>query len=324
MTLAKFPTTSAGYNDWWSSTIDAIVGCSTDTKKAYAWAMEVEDDGVTYVSLSDPGRRFETMDAKLKTALNKVNRTHEELGLEISELSEETKKVYRRPLTGREILLKVRRFFDIRPDSRRLLEVADLEKLAWFGDRKMVEFLAAWKRMLRLMREVPSEESKREMFHRKVRVSHILKDDLAHYNRHRPRAGEDHTHRDHSYAFLIDAIERRIEMDREDKNHNDSVASCVRPGVPATPAREKEPAVQEESKKAKKKKKVDGEVVPALAAPKGKGSGKGKGKGKDKGRSQSAGTRKQDEKEKSGLPCYFWNDTGGKCPRPIVGTNIGT
>ena len=26
MTLAKFPSTSAGYNDWWSSTIDAIVG----------------------------------------------------------------------------------------------------------------------------------------------------------------------------------------------------------------------------------------------------------------------------------------------------------
>ena len=124
--------------------------------------MEVEEDGVTYVGLSDPGRRFETMDAKLKTALNKINKTHDELGLEISELSEETKKVYRRPLTGREILLKVRRFFDIRPDSRRLLEVADLEKLAWLGDRKTVEFLAAWKRMLRLMREIRSEESKRE------------------------------------------------------------------------------------------------------------------------------------------------------------------
>ena len=123
---------------------------------------------MTYVGLSGRGRKFETMDAKLKTALNKINKTHDELGLEISELSEETKKLYKRPLTGREILLKVRRFFDIRPDSRRLLEVADLEKLTWFGDRKMVEFLAAWKRMIRLVREVPSAESKRDMFHRTV------------------------------------------------------------------------------------------------------------------------------------------------------------
>ena len=118
-----------------SSTVDAIVGCSTDTKKAYAGAMEVEEDGATYVGLSDLGRKFETMDAKLKTALNKINKTHDELGLETSELSEETKKLYKRPLMGREIILKVRRFFDIRPDSRRLLEVADLEKLACFGDR---------------------------------------------------------------------------------------------------------------------------------------------------------------------------------------------
>ena len=124
--------------------------------------------------------------------------------------------------------------------------------------------------MLRFMREIPSERSKSEMFHRKVRVSNSLKDDIAHFNRHRPRAGEEHTHRDQSYAFLLDAIERRIEMDREDKNHTGSVASCVRPGVPAAPAKEKEQPAHAEPKKAKKK-KVEGEIVPALAARKGWG-----------------------------------------------------
>ena len=52
--------------------------------------------------------------------------------------------------------------------------------------------------------------------------------------------------------------------------------------------------------------------------PRPKAKGNGKRKGKDKGRSQSGGRkggRRQDEKEKSGLPCYFWNDTGGKCPK---------
>ena len=44
----------------------------------------------------------------------------------------------------------------------------------------------------------------------------------------------------------------------------------MRPGVPAAPAKEKEQPAHEPMK-AKKKKKVDREIVPALAAPKGKG-----------------------------------------------------
>ena len=273
-----------------------------------------------FEAMSEVARKFETLDSKIKAALVRIGKTNEVLCLEISELSESTKKLHRRPTTGREVLLLIRKFFDIRPDSRRLYEQADLEKIPWFGDKQMTQFMAAWRRMLRLMREPPTEGTKRDCFFRKLRNAGNLKEDIAYYQRCRP-VGGDKGHADYCYEFLERSVMRKIQIEREDQNHQDSLGSLVRrqPAAAATQSTPNGNADDGEWTETKKKKKKAVEVAATPAPEKGKGKGKGKdGKGKskdkDKGKkTEGGGTDGSGSKVKK-FPCYAHNTPAG-CQR---------
>ena len=61
------------------------------------------------------------------------------------------------------------------------------------------------------MRKVPSEESLRYTYYEAIKSQPALREDICHYM----RVGEDHV--DHSFQFLWDAVDRQVQLSRQNQ-----------------------------------------------------------------------------------------------------------
>ena len=109
---------------WLNTVTDAVSACARDPDAAFGWIARVEDDDVTFDALGTTGDEFSSQDAKLRSALSRhatgaTGRKHRELVDVISAKSEELKRAtLRRQIKGRQILLLVRQFYEVKKDRR--------------------------------------------------------------------------------------------------------------------------------------------------------------------------------------------------------------
>ena len=270
--LPQLPT-SAQFKAWKNSVRSKVSAASKFPKEAFDWIIAVEADDVTYDALSTTPAKFETLDAKLSAALTEICKG--ELGRKITLKTEEEAKA-RRLIRGRQILWLVYEDYRLNEEAGALHEITDLMKVTLRKDQNKIEhlsrFMLNWEMILAGMKEPPPENQLQILFYEQVRYLPFLNNDIAVYER--ANIGSE----DRSYQFLLKAVKRVLERNKQEKNRKDIERSL-------------------ESLTA-------GGKVNAL---KGKG-GKGKGKGKNgKGKGKDGGKGKDNN-------CREWMRSGS-CPR---------
>ena len=270
--VPPLPRSAADIQSWFNAVSDAVTACACDPDTSFEWIACVEDDNASFIDLGITAPEFASLDAKLRAALSKHTTGDSVQGKELVNVilgkAEELKRAMpRRQIKGRQILLLIRRFFEVKQDRRIQYELSNLLDLSYPGDKKLAQFKYAWDNMLRNMRcPIMQTEPKtiEHLLYRLVKNSDTLRPYVEYYN----RLHEDHA--DRSYRFLSQMIDKTVQEERQRRNQEALVISASG-GTKALPSAPGVPRCDES---------------PDGMEPKGKGKGKGKGKtnGQNKGK----------------------------------------
>ena len=118
----------------------------------------------------------------------------------------------RRQIKGRQIVLLVRQFFEVKEDRRIQYEVTNLLDVTYSGDARMSQFKYSWDNMVRNLRcNILVRESKtlEHIFYKLLKNSDALRPYLQYYDRLR---GD---HPDRTYKFLSDMVDKAIREERD-------------------------------------------------------------------------------------------------------------
>jgi hypothetical protein len=184
-----------------------VTSASGKGEKAFVWILEVESDKQTFESMSDPGE-FVSLDAKLAAALSKL--AQEELGREIVQQQEIAAKSQKR-LKGRQILWMVYQYYATSQDAGEMYSIVELMAVRLVDD-KLETFMNNWSHVLAGMDEMPQAAVIEELFIEQLRYSKIMKDEIAHYDRH-PKG-----HPDHTYEYMQRQVRAYLERTRKRAN----------------------------------------------------------------------------------------------------------
>ena len=114
-------------------------------------------------------------------------------------------------LRGRQALRMVYDYMKVSEQAGALFDISDLMAVRLIGD-KLESFLHNWESTLTGMKNAPDPETKEVLFLKQLQRADIMKAEVAHYERH------EIGHPDHSYAFLLAALKRKIQKKRQDDN----------------------------------------------------------------------------------------------------------
>ena len=230
ITLGAMPN-NAKFKAWRAALRQEVAACSSDPDKALNWIMEVERIDASFDNLVKSGL-FRTLDTKLASALAKVC-SHGLIGQEINTKSEEAAK-NNVLLRGRQILLMIYQHYQLGETQGALLGLKHINAVRFRSEAHLEAFKNDWEMVLTNMKSVPDQETLRELLLEQIKGCVQLKEDLAYYGR------LDDGHADKSYVFLMHAIKRCINLDRNDKNVSElthaisnSGYSAGRPAAPA-------------------------------------------------------------------------------------------
>jgi hypothetical protein len=148
-----------------------------------------------------------------------------------------------------------------------------LYELEWYGDERIEEFSIKFIEIIDNLNETISDEAKRDILYKKMKLSKVLAEDLAHYRRQSVNKGADFT-----LDFLMDSMDRHVQLKQEEENveaqNADLKKGSKRTDIAADAAgadevkrkkQAKEKATKEKAKKDEKK-KVD--AAPATTTDK--------------------------------------------------------
>jgi hypothetical protein len=204
--------------------------------------------------------------------------------------------------------------------------MADLQRVEFKHDRSMEAFWNSWNDCLnRVNKDCVQEAFIERMFFDQLKKSHVLKEDIAHYNRQ--EVGHEHKNR----AYLSRCVVRYLDRIRKDANRDEIAAAFngerhMR-AMPSAGTPEVQKICGFHARGSCKygdrcALKHEGPPGSGKGSPKGKGKdqeekGKGKGKGKQKGKtggkSRSQSPAHTQSPRSKNLPCWAWNE--GKCER---------
>ena len=196
---------------WQNCVRDNVVSASGRSLKAYQWILEVEDPTKTYQQLALPGRRWETLDDKIRSALSA--QLTGELGREVTRAQGAERVNHKRPLRGRQMLRLVYGFYETKQSLSQVFSLTDLLKVQPQGDN-LEAFLNSWLHVLDNLKNPSSisDEAREELFLLQCERSKTMTSDVEHYKR-LPLGDKDR-----SYAFLLERLQTRIKDERERRN----------------------------------------------------------------------------------------------------------
>ena len=149
-----------------------VTSCSGRGDAAFMWMLEIENPGTTFESLAKSGKKFESIDCKLASALTKAcNST--ELAQEIVALTEQEAREGRN-IKGRQILFWIYEFYQTEEQAGQLFSILDLSKVHFKNDKQLSKFILTWEGVLTGMKEAPNETQKELMFLEQIRRSEVL------------------------------------------------------------------------------------------------------------------------------------------------------
>ena len=211
---------------WLTAVTNAVTACAINPETAFEWITRVDDNDADFDELGAVLPEFSSLDAKLRAALTGQDShgntgRQKELGCIILAKSEELKRAMpRRQIRGRQIVLLVRQFFEIKEDRRIQYELTNLLDIKYPGDAKMSSFKYAWDNMVRNMSfSILTKEPKtlEQIFYKLIKRSDALSSYLQHYERLRD------DHEDRSYRFLSEMVDKAIREERHLKNQQSLV-----------------------------------------------------------------------------------------------------
>ena len=136
-------------------------------------------------ALREPGVGNAALDAKLRAGISThiTGEAAEKIPLVamIIARGRSMKRPHDRPMFGRELVLIVRQYFEVRQDERITYDLSDLIDLTYPGDHAMEYFAERWDDMVRNMRRSLDEGELETMFFRKIKSSEALAKHLGRY-----------------------------------------------------------------------------------------------------------------------------------------------
>jgi hypothetical protein len=130
---------------------------------------------------------------------------------------EEYEETHDRPMTGRQLVLIVRQYFEVRQDERITYDLSDLMDLTYPGDHAMEYFAERWDDMVRNMRRGMDEGELETIFYRKIKSSEALAKHLGRYEL------AERGDADRSYTFLRKMVAVKVRDLRQNRNRDDLV-----------------------------------------------------------------------------------------------------
>ena len=210
--LPHLQQTAADLPQWLDSVANAVAACVINPETAFDWITRTEDDDVDFEELATTTPELISRDAKLRAALTKnasgdADRPKEVM-LAILAQSEELKRAMpRKQIKGRQIVLLVRQYFEVKEDRRIQYELTNLLDVKYSGDARMSQFKYSWGNMLRNLRSnILTQEPKtlEHIFYRLLKNS----DALSPYRQYYDRLQDDHP--DRIYNFLNEMVNKAI------------------------------------------------------------------------------------------------------------------
>ena len=217
--VPHLPRHASEYQPWVDAVIDAVTACAQDADEAFSWIARIEADDVSFDELGIRDTSMASLDAKLRSAITKHTVGGEavksaDLVSKLTAKREELKRASTpRQITGRQLILVVRRFFQVDDGNRKAsFELSTLLAIAWAGDKMLGQFKDRWDHIVRHLRSPIGEQDLEEILVSKVRHSEILKPHLDYYDR-LPSG-----HPDKTYFWVSQLIDTLV--DKERQRHN--------------------------------------------------------------------------------------------------------
>ena len=206
-----------------------VTSCSGRGDAAFMWIMECENKGATFDGLRKSGRKFESLDCKLASALQKsCNNTP--LSQEITQITE-SEAMAGRNIKGRQILFLIYQFYKSDEQAGQLFSILDLSKVIWRGDKNLHKFIVTWDGVVTGMKTVIPDDQKEVIILEQLRKSTVLQHDIATYDR--TPQGEPQR----SYKFLYDSVKNYLTRTRQENNRLEQSRCLLR--ETAAPAQQK-------------------------------------------------------------------------------------
>jgi hypothetical protein len=156
ISIPKLPTSASHYKPWFKTVKDRVTACAVDPDLSYRWISVAGKDGTKANMLASPGEACAALDAKLRVGISThiTGEAAEKLPLiaMIIARQEEYEETHDRPMSGRQLALIVRQYFEVRQDEKITYDLSDLMDLTYPGDHAIEHFADRWDDMVRNMR----------------------------------------------------------------------------------------------------------------------------------------------------------------------------
>ena len=135
------------------------------------WVLEVQEKSIE--ELANTGEaRFAFIDNQLAIELEKV--IPRQLQVEVNHRLKECAK-QKRTLMGRQVLRMSVEYFRVNSYMGVVYSYDNLNELQWFGDNRLTDFLEEWDNIIENLEIALSDEAKRDLLYKKVRIQSFLR-----------------------------------------------------------------------------------------------------------------------------------------------------
>ena len=192
---------------WKQSVRDKVVSASGRGEAAFAWILEAENFEIPDDSLEARGP-FESMDAKLSSALNDILRGR--IATIIMDAKEKAALKGKR-ISGRLVYRMVLKEYNLDRCKGHMYDLEAFRLLNFPGDERLEQFLDTWEETINgLYRNYPDEDLEQHLFSLIKRSSKLAPA----INRYKLA---EHGDPERSYKFLHRALSQHVKMEREDR-----------------------------------------------------------------------------------------------------------
>ena len=205
----KFPSVTQ-LSEWNVNVVMELLTASQEQDELeIKWFREIVHKSFDELAVKPP-ERFRTLDRLIGTYLHKSMpaKLKRQVKAKQIKLLKENKTLY-----GRQICKFMYDSFKTENHMTTVYGYNHLYELEWYGDERIEEFSIKFIEIIDNLNETISDEAKCDILYKKMKLSKVLAEDLAHYRRQSVNKGADFT-----LDFLMDSMDRHVQLKQEEEN----------------------------------------------------------------------------------------------------------
>eukprot|EP00971_Amphidinium_carterae_P349384 6490992-Amphidinium_carterae.1 len=214
ITLAPLPAGAAGFRRWKTDAMRDMAGAAARPRRAYKWLLQIADKGVSDRQLNRPGAQFESLDGKILAALGKIISAHPFLQRKLHSYYESRKEL----TSGRLTLRRTFEHFSTDSDMNGVYSVSDFMQCTLGSQNSedaLERFCEMWIWIETGLVEPVAENIRESLLWTQLKGCSLMQAEINRY-RLAPRGNREHT-----YEFLLNAMQRHVQLYRQDRNRED-------------------------------------------------------------------------------------------------------